>query len=317
MKKKKILAPIIKWAGGKRKLAPTITKFFGKFRRYFEPFVGGAAVMLHLLPEDAVCSDTNPELINLYDVIKNHPEELCSLLEANYIPFLGEAFYYQVRNRDRQEGYLADDSEAGRIDRAARFLFLNKTAFNGLCRVNSKGQNNVSYGKYKNPCILDKEAIMNLSRVLNEKNISFCCCDYKDTMKEAKAGDLVYMDPPYDVEEGQNSFVQYAKSGFNRDNQIELKAESDKLIVRGCKVFISNSDTTFIRELYGNDPRYVIHDMSARRSIACKAESRKTVNELLIEGRPQQHKHKVIPFMEGRKFNNVTFTAGQANRVLL
>ena len=190
--------------------------------------------MLHLLPEDAVCSDNNPELINLYKVVKDYPEELCSKLGTDYIPFLSEAFYYEVRNRDRQEGYLTDDSMAGRIDRAARFLFLNRTGFNGLCRVNSKGQNNVSYGKYTNPCILDKEAIMDLSRALNEKNISFQCCDYKESLKSAKRGDLVYLDPPYDIEEGQNGFVQYSKGGFNRDEQKRLKAVTDGLLAVIC-----------------------------------------------------------------------------------
>jgi len=280
------IRPIIKWAGGKRKLAPEIISHFGKFNRYFEPFAGGAAVMLELCPNDAVLSDINPELINMYQVVKEYPDELCHKLSAEYVGRTDEASYYEIRNKDREPGYLDDSSKEGRIDRAARFLYLNKTAFNGLWRENSKGQNNVAYGKYKNPCVLDSEGISSLSSILNENNISFQCQDYRTTVKDAGEKDLVYMDPPYDVDEGQIGFVQYTKGGFGRDKQIELKSVADKLLSRGCKVFISNSNTAFIRKLYGDDSRYVIHEVQARRSVGCKADSRKVVSELLIEGKP-------------------------------
>lgn len=280
------IKPIIKWAGGKRALAPVIASHFGNFNRYYEPFAGGAAVMLELCPRDAVISDANPELINMYQVVKEYPEELCRILATDYVNRTDEASYYEIRNKDREPGYLVDNSKEGKIDRAARFLYLNRTGFNGLYRENSKGQNNVAYGKYKNPCILDMDSIMELSKMLNENRISFSCQRYQDAVKDAGVNDLVYMDPPYDVEEGQSKFTSYTKYGFNRNDQVELKIVADKLLSKGCKVFISNSDTAFIRDLYGNDPRYTIHKVQARRSVGCKTESRKVVTELLIEGKP-------------------------------
>lgn len=279
-------SPIVKWVGGKRKLAAEITSHFGQCHKYFEPFAGGAAVMLELAPKDAVVADINPELINMYQVVKEFPRDLCDKLASDYEHRTNEESYYEIRNKDRIPGYLENDSKDGRIDRAARFLYLNKTGFNGLWRVNAQGQNNVAYGKYKNPCVLDRDSIMGLSEMLNTNNISFRCQDYQTTVMDAGMNDLVYMDPPYDIEAGQNGFTSYSKSGFNRENQRELKSVSDRLLSRGCKVFISNSNTEFIRNLYGNDSRYIIHEIEARRSVGCNADSRKKITELLIEGKP-------------------------------
>ena len=279
------MQPIIKWAGGKRRFCKQITDLLGNnFNNYYEPFVGGAAILLYMEPHNAHCSDINEELINLYNVVKNSPEELIEELRP-YVNRNDSVSYLNIRGLDRVPMAF---NQLTPVERAARFMYLNHTCFNGIWRVNRNGQNNVPFGRYKNPKILAEEEIREASRLFNSNNITFEVNDYQTVARRAKAGDLVYFDPPYDVEEGQNGFVGYTAGGFNRTNQRELKELCDELIQRGVTVGISNSNTKFIRELYSDDPYhfYKLHDeLKVRRTIGAKNESRREMTELFILGR--------------------------------
>lgn len=283
------LTPIIKWAGGKRRIAKLILEKVEhqNFNTYFEPFLGGAAVLLTFKPAKAVCCDINPELINLYQVVKNDCNSLINLLEQYAFKNNTEnakEFYYYIRSLDRTPHF----NELTDVERAARFIYLNKTCYNGLWRVNSKGQNNVPYGRYVNPKILDRESLLKLSDYLNNNDIELFVDDYTSILDKVGKNDLVYFDPPYDVEEGQNGFVNYTLNGFNRENQKQLKELCDQLIIRGATVIVSNSKTNFIMSLYKNNYYAVydiIDDIKVTRTISAKASSRKQISEVLIVGR--------------------------------
>ncbi len=279
------MQPIIKWAGGKRRFSRQIAELLGNnFNNYFEPFVGGAAILLYMEPHNAQCSDINDELINLYNVVKNDPEGLITELRP-YVNMNNSANYLTIRGLDRVPVLF---NALTPVQRAARFMYLNHTCFNGIWRVNRNGQNNVPFGRYVNPKILAEDEIRQASQLFNANNISFEVNDYRVIANRAQSGDVVYFDPPYDVEEGQNGFVGYTASGFNRDNQRELKELCDVLIRRGVTVGISNSNTKFIRELYSDDPYhfYQLHDeLRVRRTIGAKNESRREMTELFILGR--------------------------------
>ncbi len=277
--------PVIKWAGGKRRFAEAIVSILGReCEHYYEPFVGGAAILLYMEIANATCSDTNEELINFYNVLKDSPEELITELSQNYVPFHNRDFFYQIRGLDR------DPEQYNRltpVQRAARFMYLNKTCYNGLWRVNRLGQNNVPFGRYVNPTILTEDALRDASQYFNRSNIQFEVSDYRAVAERAQAGDIVYFDPPYDVEAGQSGFVEYTQDGFNRDNQRQLKALCDTLIERGVRVGISNSNTLFIRELYTEGPYdfyEVYDDMTVKRTIGGTVESRREMSELFILG---------------------------------
>ena len=272
------MIPIIKWAGGKLKLSPVIASYLGtNYKGYFEPFVGGAAVLFFLEPKNAVCFDINKELINFYNTVKDFPQELADELESNFYPNHSKEFYYKVRAWDRKDDFICIPA----IKRAARFAYLNKCCFNGLWRENRDGQNNVPWGYYDSPAFITREQIAQVSNYFITKNVSFIQEDYKGVIKVAKRGDLVYFDPPYDVEAGINGFVGYSANGFGHEQQIELKAICDQLIKKGVKVAISNSCTNFIKELY-NDKRYVINILNVQRNIGASIESRKEYEEVLI-----------------------------------
>ena len=279
------MEPIIKWAGGKRRFVDQIIKIVGdNCNDYYEPFLGGAAVLYRINAKRYYCSDINDELINFYNVVKNNCESLITVLKKDFIPFHNKNFYTKIRNLDRD---CAVFSELSKVFRAARFIYLNKTCFNGLWRVNSKGENNVPMGDYKKPAILDEDNLRQAARFFKKHNVSFANCSFEQCVKNASEGDLVYFDPPYDVEEGQNSFTEYSKSGFNRKSQIKLKKLCDKLILKGVRVAISNSDTSFIRSLYSGD-EYVTYNIYnkivSNRTIGANPNSRRRVVELLIVG---------------------------------
>lgn len=277
--------PVIKWAGGKRRFAEAIVSILGReCEHYYEPFVGGAAILLFMEVSNATCSDTNEELINFYNVLKDNPEELITELSTHYFPNHSKDFYYKIRSLDRDRVRY---NNLNAIQRAARFLYLNKTCYNGLWRVNRNGQNNVPFGRYAHPTILPEESIREVSRYFNEENISFEVSDYRLVAERAQAGDIVYFDPPYDVENGQNGFVEYTQDGFNREDQRRLKTLCDVLVERGVRVGISNSNTQFIRELYTEGPYdfyEVFDDMTVKRTIGATAESRREMSELFILG---------------------------------
>jgi DNA adenine methylase len=278
--------PFIKWAGGKRRFAEQIVSLLGQeCHRYYEPFLGVAAIMLFNEYPNAFGFDTNEELINLYLVVKNDVEALIAMLEADFLPNHSKEFYYQTRCLDRQkEAY----NKLSSIQRAARFVYLNKTCYNGLWRVNRKGENNVPFGRYAHPAILQSEVLRSAHDYFVKGNVNFEVADYSRVLDLAKEGDIVYFDPPYDLEPGQNSFVSYTLNGFTREDQKKLKSVCDTLVNKGVTVGVSNSNTLFIRELYTEGPYnyYELHDeLSAKRSIGSTAESRRDMCELFIIGR--------------------------------
>lgn len=280
------MQPIIKWAGGKRKFALQIANFLGAVEgTYYEPFLGGGAMLLHIAPKHAVCSDINPELINFYNVVKNDVGSLIELLKTEFIPNHSKAYYYQVRGWDREtDTYSLLDP----VRKAARFIYLNKTCYNGLWRVNKVGMNNVPFGRYKRPTILLEDDLKEVAKYFQECDICFYECDYKQLINTAKRGDTVYLDPPYDIEIGQSEFVSYTASGFSRKDQEDLKRLCDELIERGVKVGISNSNTEFIRTLYLSDKKhkYELNEIAPfSRTIGCKPSSRKITTELIIIGK--------------------------------
>lgn len=286
--------PVIKWAGGKRRLAATIadcltsSSAYKRKGTYFEPFLGGAALMLFLRPAKAVGIDQNPELINFYNVVKDYPKELFECLTREFGPNHSETFYYEIRNWDRCPDYLDRYTD---VQRAARFVYLNKTCFNGIWRVNSQGHNNVPWNHS------DKALLPNYSKILAlhnylKKHVSFVFGDYKHVVSLARKGDFVYFDPPYDVEYKQNSFTAYTKKGFSREDQVELKRICDLLIDQGVSLAVSNSNTAFIRDLYKENDEYELYSfidegkLKLARTIGAKTSSRGYVNELLIIGKP-------------------------------
>ena len=279
------MQPIIKWAGGKRKFAPQIAGFLGNVTgTYYEPFLGGGAMLLHIAPAHAVCSDINPELINFYEVIKDDVDAIVELLKTEFVPNHCKDFYYDVRGWDRN---AFEYSHIDKVRRAARFLYLNKTCYNGLWRVNRDGMNNVPFGRYKKPTILLEEDLRQAADYFRTNEVSFFRCDYKDLVGKAKKGDTVYFDPPYDVEAGQSEFVSYTASGFNRKDQADLKTLCDRLIDRGVKVGVSNSNTQYIKNLYTSDDihQYQLIEIAPfSRTIGGKPSSRRKTTELIIIG---------------------------------
>lgn len=286
IKDAKPITPLVKWAGGKRRLAKYICDQIDfKYNKYYEPFLGGGAVLFFLHPENAICSDVNEELMNFYAVVKKSPLKLYKYLHDEIVPKHmdeGEKCYMEIRSWDREEGF----SQRNDLERAARFLYLNKTCFNGLWRVNQDGYFNVPYGHHKIPPIPSYENIKKVSDYLKHSHVDLRCCDYKECVKGAQGGDLVYFDPPYDVEIGQAGFVSYSKGGFNRDNQEELRDLCDELIERGVTVIVSNSDTSYIKNLYGDHGRYKFYrDLNIIWSVGANGASRRKANEILIIGK--------------------------------
>lgn len=269
------ITPILKWVGGKRQLLEDIIPLMPeKCSTYVEPFIGGGAVFFEYQPKKAIINDSNSELINVYNVVKEYPEELISKLEEHAENNSSE-YFYEIRALDRNESYSKMDN----VSKAARIIYLNKTCFNGLYRVNKSGYFNTPYGKYKNPKIVDADNIRNMSKLLNEKNIKILNGDYRAALKGLRKGSFVYLDPPYMPISASSSFTSYTQDGFNYENQVELKNECDKLKKKGIPFIQSNSDCKEIRELYKD---YDIITVKAKRSINSKRNKRGEINEVLI-----------------------------------
>jgi len=269
--------PFLKWAGGKRQLIPVIKKYIPqKYTQYYEPFVGAGALLFSLQPANSVINDTNPELVNCYNVIKGDPDELLALCrrhEKNN----SEDYYYRLRSQDRQPSF----KEMSSVERAARIIYLNKTCFNGLFRVNSQGQFNVPYGDYDNPGIADPAVIKAVSVFLNQRSVRIREGDFEDSVSTARKGAFVYFDPPYHPISDTSSFTGYSIDGFGGSEQERLRSICDKLSDRGCNVLVSNSNSQLIRELY-SDSRYEIVEVSATRAINSVGSKRGRIGELLI-----------------------------------
>lgn len=207
MNTNKDIKPILKWIGGKRQLLPSLRKFTPKeFNTYYEPFIGGGAMLFDLVPVNANVSDINHELINIYQIVKSNVDALIAELEK-YVPRNTPHEFLQIRSMDRTSSY----DNLTNIERAARLLYLNKTSFNGLYRTNSKGEFNSSYGHYENPRILEENNLRAVSAFLNSNNINLSVNSYSNALKDAKAGDFIFLDPPYIPLSATSSFTSYTK----------------------------------------------------------------------------------------------------------
>lgn len=269
--------PFVKWVGGKRQLLQQFRllnlyppeNFDPKTNSYFEPFVGGGAVFFDLLPEKAYLSDMNFELIATYHTIKNNVEELIQSLKKHKY---NKEYFLNIRT--------LDFNTLPELEIASRFIYLNRTCFNGMFRVNSKGQFNVPFGKYNNPIICDESNLRKVSEVL--KKVEIKCQDYKAILKKAKKGDFIYFDPPYYPLNKTSSFTSYTKDAFLDKEQLELRDTFLELHKRGCFVMLSNSDTPFINEIYSDHRGIKINKVKAGRAINSKASGRGKITEVLI-----------------------------------
>ncbi|WP_411701783.1 DNA adenine methylase [Corynebacterium sp. LaCa97] len=267
--------PLVKWAGGKRQLLPHIHAALpaGTPRRYYESFIGGGAVLFSLTPASARVNDLNSELINLYEVVREGVDELIGLVST----YPNDAdFFYQLRAVDRDAERFAALSAT---ERAARTLYLNKTCYNGLYRVNSAGQFNAPFGRYKNPTICDADTLRGVHRYFRDNDVTFTQGDFAAAVAGAGEGDFVYFDPPYDPVNVTSSFTGYQKGGFDRAEQERLKAVCDDLDARGVKFLLSNSATEFIRDLYAD---FSIDTVAATRAINSVGSRRGKVDEVLV-----------------------------------
>jgi DNA adenine methylase len=269
--------PFVKWVGGKRQLLQQFRDlglyppddFDPITNTYFEPFVGGGAVFFDLLPRKAELSDLNSELVTTYNVIKNNVDGLVESLKKHKYE---KEYYLKVRAKDPKD--LAE------LDVASRFIFLNRTCFNGMYRVNSKGGFNVPFGKYTNPVICDEENLHKVSKALQK--VAIKNQDYKSVLKSAKKGDFVYFDPPYYPVSKTASFTSYTADSFFEKEQTELRDTFVELHKRGCYVMLSNSDTLFINELYSGIKGVKVSKVAAGRAINSNAAKRGKISEVLV-----------------------------------
>jgi DNA adenine methylase len=277
--------PFIKWAGGKGQLIPELSRRLPRtFRRYHEPFVGGAALFFHLyntgrLRAGAVLSDFNHELVECYEVVRDDVESLITLLRWHHQRRLDGEYFRQVRNWDREP----DFAKRSKIERAARTIFLNRTCYNGLYRLNRKGQFNAPFGYYKNPLICDPENLRAVSAAL--RTVELRAGDFADVLERAEPGDLVYFDPPYVPVSATASFTHYTGQTFGPEDQRRLAQVFATLAERGVSVMLSNSATPLSRELYANNPRAANTSVVyASRKINCDGAKRGSVEELIVCG---------------------------------
>lgn len=278
--KNKLAQPFLKWAGGKRQLLPEIHKYIPKkFDTYFEPFIGAGAVLFDLQHKKAVMNDVNVELVNVYNVVKYSVDELINQLKNHEAEHKerGQDYFYEVRVLDRQPEYKDLDP----VERASRLIYLNKTCFNGLYRVNSRGQFNVPFGKYKNPQIVNELVLRAVHEYLHSNDISILNTDFTEAVASAQKGDFVYFDPPYDPVSTTSSFTSYSLDGFSRDDQVRLRDLCVDLDKRGVKFLLSNSATDFIIEIY-KEAGFIVEIVSATRSINSVASKRGKIDEVLI-----------------------------------
>lgn len=299
-----IVKPFVKWAGGKNSLIPQLTRYYpfelknGTIERYIEPFVGGGAVLIDILQKyevkEAYAFDINKDLINCYNVIKTNVENLIQELDKKEKEFLildndaRQQYFYDIRV-EYNSYTLNEDID---VKRASEFIFLNRTCFNGLYRVNKDGKFNVPCGKYKNPTICDSNNLRNLSNLI--KNVTFEYGDYKKSESFVNENTFVYFDPPYRPLSITSGFTSYAKEDFNDDDQKELANYFYKLDLKNAKLMLSNSnpknvnkDDNFFEDIYKG---FVINEVSAKRMINANAKGRGEISELLITNYEEQSK---------------------------
>ena len=271
--------PFVKWAGGKRQLISILNENLPKtFGTYYEPFLGGGALLFHILTEKngpkCSISDLNSDLVLAYTTIRDRVDELISSLkshEKNYQKD-SKSYYYSVR-------YTNPRSE---IEKTSRLLFLNRTCFNGLYRVNLKGKFNVPLGKYTNPNIVNEENLRSVSSILQASRVSIKCRDFGAVLRDAKKGDLVYFDPPYQPVSETANFTSYTSKNFSLDDLSRLVELCQNLDEKGCKVLLSNSDSKEVSEMFSKKP-WKISKVRANRSINSDSKKRTGHFELLIK----------------------------------
>lgn len=273
------LKPILKWAGGKQQLWSEIEKHIpSNFNKYIEPFLGGGAIFFGLMPEKAVLSDSNPDLINLYEVVRDNVYNLIEILGTYQND---EEFYYFMRSQDAEK--------LSKLERAARMMYLNKTCFNGLYRVNKKGKFNVPFGKYKNPKICDEEALLNASKALEGKVL--VCDDYLEVLSQyASEGDVVFLDPPYIPISEHSDFKRYTKHFFDNDDHRELSEEVNRLYQMGCNIILTNSNHSLVHELYSD---YKIEVHQTKRFINSNAKKR-SGEDVIVLAQPMRKSVRVV-----------------------
>ena len=268
--------PFVKWAGGKRQVINELLKYVpDEFDTYYEPFVGGGALLFELSPKKAVINDSNEELMNVYNVLCNEEKfkKMCNLLNS-YETKHSEEFYYNIRNKDRSKTAFNRLSD---YTRAARTIYLNKACFNGLYRVNSKNEFNVPFGKKTYVNTYEGSNLITVSNYLTMNDVKILSVDFEVAVKDAKKGDFVYFDPPYDSD--TKSFTSYTETGFDKSEQTRLARVFKELDKKGVYVMLSNHSTVLVNELYKD---YHIYTIEAKRNINANGKKRGKVEELII-----------------------------------
>lgn len=274
--KESLLLPLfLKWAGGKLQLIEQLENLFPhKFRNYYEPFIGSGAVFFYvkskLKPNKVILSDTNEELINCFVIVRDKPSELVESL-LNHRKKHSKEYYYAVRS--------IESNRLDSVDRAARLIYLNKTCFNGLYRVNSKGQFNVPFGDYESPSIFDKNTLFQASQIL--RGVHLQVMSFEKILDFAGKDDFVYFDPPYIPLSKTSSFTRYSKSDFSMKEQKQLSEVFEALDSRGCFVMLSNSDHALTRELYRDYKKNTVV-VRAKRMINSVGSKRGAIDELIV-----------------------------------
>lgn len=271
--------PFVKWAGGKRQLLPILTEYIPKkFDSYFEPFLGGGAVLFYLISENpkhkCFASDLNSDLILSYVTIRDRVEELIVALEDHSKNYFEnpKQYYYKVR----------ESNSKNQIEKVARLIFLNKTCFNGLYRVNGKGEFNVPIGRYSNPNIVNKENLLAISHAIQSKDISIKCQDFTKALETAHENDFVYLDPPYQPVSHTANFTSYTNDSFCYNDQERLFAQFEKLDSKGCKVMLSNSKSNEVLDLYSYYSNNII-EINSNRFINSNSKRRTGHYDILIK----------------------------------
>jgi DNA adenine methylase len=275
MAKNRLVLPFLKWVGGKRQLMPEIRKMLPRGvanRPYYEPFIGGGALFFDLQPKRAIINDYNEELINVYTVIRDNPNELIEDLRKHENT---AEYFYEIRAVDRQPLF----AHLSKIQRASRIIYLNKTCYNGLYRVNNAGEFNSPFGKYKNPNIVNEPVIKAVSKYLNSPQIQISNGDYELILRDVPINSFVYLDPPYHPISESSNFTGYVQGGWNDGDQLRLRDVCNRLNDNGIKFLLSNSASDFIRDIYSG---YNIHVVQANRAVNSNSSKRGQVDEFLI-----------------------------------
>ena len=268
--------PFVKWAGGKRQIIDKLKQYVpDEYNTYYEPFIGGGALLFELAPKNAVINDSNEELMNVYKCLCDEEKfkKMCSLLN-HYETEHSEDFYYEIRNKDKNKNTYNRLSD---YTKAARTIYLNKACFNGLYRVNKKNEFNVPFGKKTKVNTYEGSNLITVSNYLTMNNIKILSVDFEEAVKDVKEKDFVYFDPPYDSE--TSTFNSYTEEGFSKDEQIRLAKVFKELDRKGAFVMLSNHNTSIINDLY---KEYNIHLIEAKRNINSNGKKRGKVEEVII-----------------------------------